>query len=237
MFTRPDYGKSLSVPPDIDNAEIPPRLGSPVAFRRTGRAVYYDLFTSTATFMLNAGAGGSSVIDTSISYRGASSLRIIPGTVKTEIARFFPWTSPNTKMGIELTFGAASTIFDSVVYMLLAGCWLNNNTVATLQLDFSTGDLSYNVGAGLVLLANYSFKRYNPFVVWHNWKLIIDASSTVNDKLASVIYDTDNYAIGAALSEAGGGGHYTYVAIGATPHVNNTLPFYISDFIFTIDEP
>ena len=67
---------------ETDINEIPARLGSPYSFLRSGKVIFADKIETNLSHWIaeNTGAGGAISRDTTFSFFGSGSLKIVPAT-------------------------------------------------------------------------------------------------------------------------------------------------------------
>lgn len=230
--TYPDFGSlpGAQPTPGVDTTEIPARLGSPVALRRSGKTFWYDIFDD-----LNAWGGQTPPKHDLFHWGmfGPNCLRLRSDGVN------IAWVTMSTPMIIGHTVGVEVSIGPPII-------WPNSAKVTLQTFDQQTpsheGDIQVVIG-GPVGNQGYYYKNSGGSYVmyksntnwaartWCNIKLVCDYTQGIYKYLSANEYDiTPDYPMyNSGLSGAG---------LGISLYYEDTVvnDIYIDYLIITLDE-
>lgn len=223
--------------PDIQIAEIAPRLGSIDTYRRTGRIAYLDDFSLNTWVQATASGSQTDLVSTPV-LRGVSSLRLTPASSAgffDSIYKRFP-TFETTKIGLEISNAgpiapASGMRFDMTLNRNIGGQqWYGSirNSYTAQQIQYSSDNLTWTP------VFNYSLSDFA--IQWSNIKIVFDF--TVNPPQITRMYYNDQKVILSVNMQITTTvlGESTSVELRATDGSGAQKPVYVQDFILTLDE-
>lgn len=234
MKTSPDEGQTPNgyTWPDIQLAEVAPRLGSAVTFRRDGRVLLVDDFQSLQ--WLRQTLSGSFSISHNFALNGYSSLKMTPPATPINnlvgIYRNFPVTYLTT-MGFELSFYMPTVGVYNNLSVDLSVFSHNVNTRVGWRINFVANQAFYlNSGGGWTFALPLSLGSGN----WVNVKMTGDYVGLTTNRM---LVNGSGLTINApAQSFATVAGEYFQMSVILDAVANVNVPIYLDNFILTTDE-
>lgn len=235
----PDGGQPINgfTTPDIQIAEIAPRLGSIDTYRRTGRIAYLDDFSLNTWTDPAPGFGANDIVMTPV-LRGVSALRLTPytaGSFLELVYKRFP-TFETTKTGLEITNAgpispASGSRFDMTLYRNVGG----QQWYGAIRNSYTLGAIQYS-SDGLSWTTVFTYSLSDAVQQWSNIKIVFDFTVSP-PKIIRMYYNDRSAVLSVNMQVAAAAlGEYTYVELRATDGSAAGKPVYLQDFILTLDE-
>jgi hypothetical protein len=202
----PDYGRlsaQTTVYPVTDLGELAARLGSPVIFNRSGDVLHIDDFEAGVekwpTDSLD-GTGAAAYLSLAEARSGLFSYRLVGGstaTGRTRIAHTMPFPVLS-RLGLEYSFNLPGSFGSIAINMRV----FDGTNVTEYELRYTdTGDqLAYLDSGGTYTNITPTISLNIGTPLFHNWKLVVDATAGQYVKLLLNASTYDLSGIGARVT-------------------------------------
>jgi hypothetical protein len=215
--TRPDGGfyPSDMMAADIDLAELPGRLKSPVSFYRSGRVILSDDF-DTQTFIQSTGAAPA--LAQIGAYSPGNYLQLVPAATTpfiSAVEKYVPLienpSDTGDKIGLEILLcpvSIASADFSRGYVQLINNAGVTRWT-AGIMVNYSNGEFSLLTSTGYIVIMNFGTTLRQVVNQWLSVKFIVDTLTVFYNRLIINSREFDISAYQPQLSGGLTGQHYT----------------------------
>jgi hypothetical protein len=208
--TRPDGGfyPSEIMTGDIDLAELPGRLKSPISFYRSGRVILADDFDIQTFYTPPL---GSLLIAQIGSYSPGNHLQLQPAAGSPFLVtaeKHIPTLPVIDKLGVEiLVCPVASRSAGYRAYIQLQYQYASVGWTSGVRIDYNTGNIDILTDAGYITVISFGSSLANSLYQWLSIKFIID---TLALTYSALFINSVEYFISNSLQIGVGlGNHFT----------------------------
>lgn len=245
MRTYPDYGTQgqRAAQPDIDLTELAARLNTGNVYRRRGRVLLIDDFSSLNPWNVTLTGTGAAYVTPLRSYRGSNSLYLkAPVGASAKVDRSLPLFIAGKTMGVEFLFGYDSIAAPPKNTLIFQYGWRDAGgyTVSQVVINFNANTVNFG-GAASPQVTDLVLNYANSFLPnWYNCKVIFSGPG-YNDfpprTLRGFLNDTEITGINENMGNLPSGiGQSMTISfeLQADSYPGNYL---VTDLIVTVDEP
>ena len=237
----PDWGINTGAfgQHELDLSENAARLGSPYSFLRSGKVIFADEIDTNISHWIaeNTGAGGAITRDTTFSFFGSGSLKIVPATDGADnhaATRFVPLIKSGN-VGLTLLLWATSD--KNKIWIDLYTIPDDGGRAQRVQIDVENKTISYRHSSGTYITV------FEPNTLYHadapTWMLIKLVVNVENDEYER-LYFNDQVADISGIqgpSAASIWPSIVQISIRAFDTSGSKAPVYVDGVVLTIDEP